>query len=63
MTTALDPAKPTAPCPVCGFPTITGGGAPPTICTRCRAQAILVAWQQRAAQQQQPERGRTDCGR
>lgn len=43
----------TAPCPVCGFPTVIRDCDPPesaTVCTRCRAQAIAGAyrdWAQR----------------
>lgn len=40
--TAIDPAKPTKPCPVCGFPTVVVSvGDPPSICTKCRAQMLL----------------------
>jgi hypothetical protein len=44
LPSAADPTQPTAPCPVCGFPTIAENEAELTICTRCRAQGFLAGW-------------------
>jgi hypothetical protein len=42
LPTAIDPTEPTAPCPACGFPTVTPAGEDPSLCTRCIAQGVLA---------------------
>jgi hypothetical protein len=46
MTTVVAPGRgyTTAPCPVCGFPTVAETGGQPTTCTRCIGQAVLQAY-------------------
>lgn len=42
--TGIDPTRPAAPCPICGFPTYTPEGEEPATCTRCIAHVVRQAW-------------------